>query len=115
MSFRKTSPPFSIPRVFLILTAALAVAAFVPFQVATITVDPSTMLQTMRGWEANGHAAEHLANFSTFVDGVMTMAADVGINRVRVEVLSGEENPVDNWAIYTAAGRPDTGPAKIAW
>jgi len=70
----------------------------------TITVDPATTYQTISGWEAVAYALEP-ANpaFANFKDTLFDQAInDLGINRVRLEIRSGIENGIDNWAAYEA-------------
>jgi len=77
-------------------------AKFAP--ASTITLDPQTTYQTIRGWEAVAYALEPgNAAYPNFKDALFTLAVnDVGINRVRLEVRSGVENSNDNWSGYQA-------------
>lgn len=97
------------------LVALLAVAPLpkslrkhVPFQQATITIDPSTSFQTIVGWEAVGQAgqiaeAETVTNrsnvnpaFANYKNPLFDSAVnDLGLNRIRLELRSGLENTVD--------------------
>src|SRR6185369_10410705 len=64
--------------------------------VASISLDAATTLQTMRGWEATAPAFRFTT--SAFMDNVVA----AGINRVRLEVRAGSENPTDFYAIWQA-------------
>lgn len=71
---------------------------------AVITLDPNTTLQTITGWEASTYAADwpgHTASYPLYMDELINLAADdLGINRVRLEIRSGTENPTDYWQMY---------------
>ena len=75
-----------------------------PSQVtATITVDTLTRFQVMSGWEAVTQAGQDEAGFAGWQQQLMDLAAnDLGLNRLRLEVRSGVENPVDSDAAYRA-------------
>lgn len=70
-------------------------------QATTITLDPHTTYQTMTGWEATAQAGqfEFPTLFASYKDTMFDQAAnDLGINRIRLEVYSGIENPIDWFA-----------------
>lgn len=70
-------------------------------QTATITLDPHTTYQTMTGWEATAQAGqfEFPTLFAKYKDTMFDMAAnDLGVNRIRLEIYPGIENPVDWFA-----------------
>lgn len=69
-----------------------------------IVLDPSTVYQTMRGWEAVGEAAQLFSPaWSNYKNPLLDQAVnDLGINRIRLEVKSGIENPVDYFAQWQA-------------
>ena len=78
----------------------------------TVTVDTSVRHQTMAGWEATARLwefdkagdrfdASWLAQRDTLFD---LLVNDAGIDRLRLEIRSGTENPVDYWGQF-AAGR----------
>jgi hypothetical protein len=71
---------------------------------STITVDPRTTYQTIKGWEAVAFALDPAnAAYPNFKDTLVKLAVnDVGINRVRLEIRSGVENSDDNWSAYQA-------------
>lgn len=71
---------------------------------ATITVDPHTTYQTIRGWEAVTYALEPSnPAFANFKDTLFSLVVnDAGISRVRLEIQSGVENTDDNWSAYQA-------------
>jgi hypothetical protein len=64
-----------------------------------IRIDPSRTFQTIVGWEAHGQAGEDDdADFPLYADALIRVAAcDLGINRIRLEVQSGLENPTDHY------------------
>ncbi|MBI2093447.1 MAG: hypothetical protein HYT88_01815, partial [Candidatus Omnitrophica bacterium] len=69
----------------------------------TITIDPATTYQTITGWEATSYIRNDDPNFSIFkdhLDDLFSQAADLGINRVRLEMRSGMENSQDYWTQY---------------
>lgn len=72
---------------------------------ATITINPVVTYQTMTGWEATAEVGG-IANPQTYgqwKDAVVAAAVnDLGINRIRLELYSGSENPVDYTAQYLA-------------
>lgn len=67
-----------------------------------ITVDPSVIHQTIVGWEAHNGSGQHdVPNFRQYNDALMdVLVNEVGVSRVRLEVQSGMENPVDVWQQY---------------
>ncbi|HEU4630966.1 MAG TPA: hypothetical protein VFS08_14545 [Gemmatimonadaceae bacterium] len=66
---------------------------------ATITLAPTARFQTMRGWEATAQAGqEEIAAFPQYRDALPEWAVDsVGLDRLRLEIRSGAENPRDSW------------------
>ncbi len=69
----------------------------------TITLDPAISYQTMTGWEVVAQAGqeEAIPAFEAVRDSLFTRAAnEVGINRLRLEITSGTENPVDHFALF---------------
>jgi hypothetical protein len=70
----------------------------------TITVDPAETYQTISGWEMVAFALEPgNPAFPNFKDTLFGMAVhDAGINRLRLEIRSGEENSSDTWSAYRA-------------
>ena len=103
------------------LVALLAVAPLpkllrkhVPFQQATITIDPNTSFQTIVGWEAVAQAGQiaevgavsNRSNvnpaFANYKNSLFDSAVnDLGLNRIRLELRSGLENAVDYSERYT--------------
>ena len=79
---------------------------------ATITLNPNTTYQTFQNWEAtdfNGNIDLPTINIFGFNPPVMQRYRDVladkavndlGLNRVRLEVMSGAENPTDSYTPY---------------
>lgn len=71
----------------------------------TITVDPQIRFQTMSGWEVTPRVWEYdksadrySADWVSRQDEVLdTLVGEAGIDRVRLEVSSASENPVDQW------------------
>ncbi|MGE0126704.1 MAG: hypothetical protein AB7U82_01270 [Blastocatellales bacterium] len=75
----------------------LACASTVPQQ-AVITLNQAVTYQTMLGWEATAQAGqwEFKNIFPKYKDFVFDSAInDLGLNRVRLEIQNGSENPVD--------------------
>jgi hypothetical protein len=74
----------------------------------TIRVDANQRFQTMTGWEVSARSWEmdKVANrfdgsWLEFRDEIIAALADeAGINRIRLQVRSGTENPVDYWARF---------------
>lgn len=63
---------------------------------ATVTIDTLARFQIMTGWEATAQSGQSNPGFPQFRDALFDQAVkDVGINRLRVEVNAGAENPVD--------------------
>lgn len=77
----------------------------------TITIDGNITYQTMSGWECTTFIVGPCTAQATLVavrDTVLELAVnDVGINRVRLEVRSGVENPTDFYQAYVDAGCPE--------
>jgi uncharacterized protein (TIGR03437 family) len=86
----------------------------IPFQQATITLDPNTSYQTMVGWEAVAQAGQiaevgSVSNrsnvnpaFPNYKNQLFDSAVnDLGLNRIRLELRSGLENSVDYGDRYT--------------
>jgi hypothetical protein len=77
-----------------------------------IVVDPAVSYQTITGWEATAQAGQVECSldpvthqydpsiYNRYKDSVLDQAAADGINRLRVEVSSGIENPVDYFTMY---------------
>lgn len=73
-----------------------------------ITVDTLTRFQTMDGWEATAQAAQGNPTFPQWQSSLFDQAVnDLGINRLRVEVYAGVENPVD-WFVSEVDGESQT-------
>lgn len=86
---------------FLVLFLSLIVPEF-SLAAGTITVNPSQQFQTITGWEATGIGADWDANpvrFPSYKNNVWNAAVnDLGINRVRAEVVKGSGNSFDKVA-----------------
>jgi len=70
-------------------------------QAATITVDPATSLQTMKGWEATVGAygplfKDNSPTWSPLV--AEKLVNELGLNRVRLEIYPSAENTTDYFA-----------------
>lgn len=81
-----------------------------PRETATITVDPGKTFQTIESWEATAKLWEFDRRANRF-DGswlpvreqiLTAMIEEGGINRLRLEIRSGAENPVDYWEKFRA-------------
>jgi hypothetical protein len=88
----------------------LALGACSADKPATITVVPSETFQTMDAWEATAKMWEFDKRGNRFDSSWMpardrilaTMIEEGGINRLRLELRSGAENPVDYWSQFRA-------------
>jgi hypothetical protein len=75
---------------------------------AEIRIDPSTSYQVMKGWEATARLWEfnkaedrYDGSWLPLADQIFDrLANELGINRIRLEIKSGAENPVDYWAKF---------------
>ncbi|MEZ5895329.1 MAG: hypothetical protein R3C40_10695 [Parvularculaceae bacterium] len=76
----------------------------------TVTIHPDKTYQTIDGWEFttrvwemdkpnNAYSGEWLNRRDQIVDGLVNQ---IGFNRIRMEVRSGFENPVDYWSQFVA-------------
>ncbi|MDA0770708.1 MAG: hypothetical protein O2821_10845 [Chloroflexi bacterium] len=68
-----------------------------------IVLDPTVTYQTMVGWGATAQAgqSEFASDYPKWRDQVMDLSVnEVGINRVRLEIPSGLESPVDYFTPY---------------
>ncbi len=79
------------------------------FSIATptgnqIALNPYVKYQTMKGWEAVAEAAQlYSPAWNNYKDTLFDQAVnDLGINRVRLEIISGTENPTDHFAQWRA-------------
>jgi hypothetical protein len=87
---------------------------------ATVTVNPLTgnnialsaaiQYQTMVGWEATDQAAQlYSPAWNIYKNALLDNAVnDLGINRIRLEITSGTENPVDYFAQWRAGQITET-------
>ena len=79
-----------------------------PGVMATVTVDTLTRFQVMSGWEAVAQANHLDPNYLQWRDQLFDLAVgDLGLNRLRVGVRNGAENPVDNFAELLAGRLSD--------
>ena len=70
---------------------------------ATVALNAAVTFQTMRGWEATSQAGQANPAFASWRSSLMQLAVnDLGVNRIRLEVRSGSEHPVDNYAAFRA-------------
>jgi hypothetical protein len=79
---------------------------------ATVTVDPNTSYQTMKGWEATAQTGlgDFISSGVNYHDDALDAAVDLGITRIRTEALSGwVENTTDYWGNYETDGRDYNG------
>ena len=86
-------------------TATIVVVPQVPTG-AVIDILPALTYQTMMGWEGTAQIGQDECNrtaFNTYRASVINrLANELGINRVRLELTSGTENPVDWFTPYLA-------------
>jgi hypothetical protein len=81
---------------------------------ATVTVDPNTSYQTMKGWEATAQTGlgDFISSGVNYHDAALDAAVDLGITRIRTEALSGwVENTTDYWGNFIADGHDYSGNA----
>ena len=73
-------------------------------QQASITINAQQKFQIMTGWEATAQAGEsYSAAFSNYKEKLYDEAVnDLGINRLRLELRSGAENPKDFFTDFAA-------------
>lgn len=78
-------------------------AGFAP-QKATIKIDARQKFQTISGWEATAQAGENnSAAFEKYKDELFEKVVhDLGVNRLRLEIRSGAENPSDFFSEWQA-------------
>jgi hypothetical protein len=69
-----------------------------------ITLNPATVYQTMSGWEITSQAGQNNSPaWNNYKSALLDQAvSDLGINRIRAEVVSGVENPTDYFAQWRA-------------
>lgn len=87
---------------FCLMTIFLACATAVP-QTATIILHPESPLQIITGWEATAQAGQtdYLELLAKVRDQLFDLTVnDLGINRLRLEVKNGAENPIDWYSRY---------------
>lgn len=73
-----------------------------------ITVDPAITYQTMKGWEATARLWEYNKQEDRYDPSWLPLSDQIfdrlvnelGINRIRLQIKSGAENPVDYWAKF---------------
>ena len=87
----------------LLLCVTLVSTAVYPQSNAVIDIDSTITYQTISGWEATTEIGQ--TGFPNLIhiweDTVVQLAVnELGINRLRLEIRSGSENPVDYFALY---------------
>ncbi|MEK7415069.1 MAG: immunoglobulin domain-containing protein, partial [Planctomycetota bacterium] len=104
-----TSQHLSGFRLLPVLACLLAlITAPIGWAVETITVDPANRHQVIEGWEFTpSFGQEDKVNdrynplWLSYKDEVIRrMVEDMGMNRIRLEIKSGAENPVDYWTQF---------------
>jgi hypothetical protein len=98
-------PPLDHVRRRAFAGCALALALIVSGGTAraqpTVTIDPATHHQTMMGWEAVAEIGDlGFDDFEKWQAAALDAAAGLNINRLRLNVVSGAENPVDYFTQY---------------
>jgi hypothetical protein len=69
--------------------------------IATVTVDTLTRFQVMTGWEAAADAGLLAPDLELWRDDMIRLAVtDLGLNRLRLPLRNGSENPVDNYTEF---------------
>lgn len=71
-----------------------------PTATALVVVDTTVKFQTMNGWEGVTQAGQD--NVVGWTEAVLDSAVALGINRVRLEIRSGAENPRSTDSLYEA-------------
>lgn len=68
----------------------------------TIVLDPATTYQTMRGWEVTSQAGDQEANASLYLDQVIELGAQYGVDTVRLEIKDEWETSdgVYDWSFW---------------
>lgn len=78
----------------------------------SIDIHPEVTYQVMRGWEGTAQIGEVECNQTSYPlyqpELLNRLVNELGINRVRIEVRSGHENPVDFYAQYRIHRIEDT-------
>src|SRR5262249_23852997 len=93
----------------LMLVLILANCRPFSFGQAVIAVDPAKTYQTMTGREATAQAGQDDSPaFAKYRDALIDQAAELGINRLRVESRAGLENPRDWWSERLAGRLSDS-------
>lgn len=71
-----------------------------------VTIDTLARFQTMTGWEATAQAGQADPRFPAFRNSLFDQAAnDLGINRIRIPIHPGAENPVDFGGVDESSDR----------
>lgn len=85
-------------------TLAVLSKSITPPQGNMITVVPAVRHQIIQGWEATDQAGQlYSPAWNNYKNALLDLAVnDLGINRVRLEITSGSENPVDYFAQWRA-------------
>lgn len=65
-----------------------------------IVVNTGAPQQMMAGWEGTAQAGQGTPAFPSYRDSLFSLVADLGIDRVRVAVRAGIENPTDYWTQF---------------
>jgi hypothetical protein len=78
---------------------SLACGKAISFDQAVVTINSGVSHQTITGWEAVAQVgqSDFINEFGTWRDKAIDQAAELGINRLRVPLRSGSENPVDHF------------------
>ena len=68
----------------------------------TIVLDPATTYQTMRGWEVTAQAGDQEPNASLYLDQVIELGAQYGVDAVRLEIKDEWETSdgVYDWSFW---------------
>jgi len=82
-------------------TASVTVS---PLSGNNIVLNPAVKYQTMSGWETTAEAGQlYSPAWNNYKNALFDQAVnDLGINRVRLEIKSGAENPTDWFAMWRA-------------
>ncbi|MGH9372490.1 MAG: glycoside hydrolase family 30 beta sandwich domain-containing protein [Vicinamibacterales bacterium] len=89
-------PLLQLGAVAVLLVAACRVSSSAP-DPARVSIDLKQQYQTITGWEATAEAGQEEPGAEQFVPQALDAAVDLGITRLRLEVLSGAEHRRDLW------------------
>lgn len=93
-----------------VLAVSCSMVTVRPPAEGTIVINPSVTYQTITGWEAWADDEGLVKVPEAYANGkgqLFKLAYDAGVNRLRLPVAAGTENPVDYYSPYLAGHQPD--------